>query len=629
MSELIYIPEDELKRVRELGNNTVDRTAIFADVCRINTLYMIANAGSGHIGSSFSSLDIVSHLLLNEMDPDRDVYFSSKGHDAPGYYAALIGAGQLEFELVHQLRRLGGLPGHPDVSTPNVEANTGSLGMGISKAKGMALANRAHGKPGQTFVMTGDGELQEGQLWESLASAANQQIGEITAIVDHNKLQSDTYVSHVSDLGDLEAKFASFGWAVARCNGHDFLALAETLHSLRDDPRPGVLIADTIKGRGVSFMEHPRFKPDELYAFHSGAPSVEHYEKALAELLDRTNERLSNLGLASLNTRSHARPKALAAKPTQKLVAAYGRALVEQGRRNSELVVLDGDLVLDTGLIPFRDAFPDRFFECGIAEQDMVSQASGMALKGWLPAVHSFACFLAARPNEQIYNAATEGRKILYVGSLAGLLPGGPGHSHQSVRDIAALAAMPGLILIEPATEREVAAALEFALNQTDESVYLRLVTVPVEVSFEVPDLPLKLGHGHLVRDGNDALLISSGPVMLREAMLAAEKLRDQYAISLRIMDLPWLNRIDADWLTEQTQGFKRVFTLDNHYWLGGQGQLIASTLATAGIGAGQRVVPFAVENVPACGTADEVLHAHGLDAVSLTSRIASELGAA
>ena len=161
---------------------------------------MIAGAWSGHIGTSFSSLEIMSWLFLNEMrDLDKgpgacDIFFSSKGHDAPALYAVLIGLGLLPPSKLHQLRRLHGLPGHPHVETPYIQANTGSLGMGISKAKGMALANRLAGTPRRIFVLTGDGELQEGQFWESLGSAANRGLGEIVAIVDHNKIQSDTWV---------------------------------------------------------------------------------------------------------------------------------------------------------------------------------------------------------------------------------------------------------------------------------------------------------------------------------------------------------------------------------------------------------------------------------------------------
>ena len=166
---------------------------------------------------------------------------------------------------------------------------------------------------------------------------------------------------------------------------------------------------------------------------------------------------------------------------------AYGEELVKQAEREPRLVALDADLRKDTGLVEFRERFPERFFECGIAEMDMVSQAGAMALAGLLPVVHSFACFLSTRPNEQIYNNATEGTKVIYAGSLAGLVPGGPGHSHQSVRDISALGAVPGMALIEPCSEHEARAAVDWAVNRAPGSVYIRLVSVGWALGFEPP----------------------------------------------------------------------------------------------------------------------------------------------
>src|SRR6266850_7751430 len=189
--ELRYVPVAEFARVIASKADAAARAEAFAALARINTLYMIAGAWSGHIGTSFSSLEIMSWLFLNELrdldkgPDDCDIFFSSKGHDAPALYSVLIGLGLLPAEKVHELRRLHGLPGHPHVETPYVQANTGSLGMGISKAKGMAIADRVAGRSRRIFVLTGDGELQEGQFWESLGSAARMQLGEIVVIVDH------------------------------------------------------------------------------------------------------------------------------------------------------------------------------------------------------------------------------------------------------------------------------------------------------------------------------------------------------------------------------------------------------------------------------------------------------------
>jgi transketolase len=625
--KLRYVPEAELERLRGIDADPHARAAAFADACRLNALYMIARAGSGHIGTSFSCMEILSYLHLEVLGED-DRYFSSKGHDAPGLYAVLIGTGKLDFELLHGLRQLGGLPGHPDVATtPQVVASTGSLGMGISKAKGFALADARAGRDGRTYVLTGDGELQEGQFWESLGSAANRGLGRITAIVDHNKIQSDTWVSEVSDLGDLERKLSAFGWEVRRCDGNDLGELADTLADLeRVDPdRPRILIADTRKGAGVSFMEPSELPRDAgaLYGFHSGAPSAEDYERAVDEIEARLAVRMAALKADPLELENAApRPRPGPPAAPQRLVDAYGQALADLADAEQRLVALDADLVLDTGLIAFRDRHPERFVECGIAEQDMVSQAGAMALSGLVPVVHSFACFLSTRPNEQIYNNATEGTKVVYVGSLAGLLPGGPGHSHQSVRDISALGAIPGMSLLEPAGEQQARQAIEWAVREATGPVYLRLVSVPWELGFELEAEPLAPGRGQVVREGEDGTFVAAGPVMLSQAWAAAETLAGE-GVRFAVVALAWLRDIDGAWLAE-VAGDAPLVTLDNHYVDGGQGDAVLRALSEAR--ANPPVVRLGVRSVPVCGDNLDVLRAHGLDAGSVAARVRAEL---
>ena len=622
---LRYIPYSEFQRILALDVSSEQRAAIFADMCRLNALYMIARAGSGHIGSSFSSLDIMSWLLLEEMRDD-DVFFSSKGHDAPGYYSALIGMGKLDFGLMHKLRKLGGLPGHPDIGTPGIVTNTGSLGMGISKAKGMVFANRLANRSGRVFVLTGDGELQEGQFWESLVSAVNYGLHEITVIIDHNKLQSDTFVKNVSDLGDLEAKLCAFGWRVERCDGNDIGSFAVTLTKLKGETRPAIIIADTVKGKGVSFMEHTSLDSDvAMYRFHSGAPDSSSYQLAAQEIMDRLQQRLQEAKAACLElvTIEH-----VATTPppvtAQRLIPAYTRALLEQAQKNLNLVALDADLILDTGLIPFRDRFPERFFECGIAEQDMVSTAGGMALKGLLPIVHSFACFLSSRPNEQIYNNATERTKIIYVGSLAGVLPGGPGHSHQAVRDISALAAIPGLTLVEPSCEAEVGLLLDWCINEAPGSCYLRLVSLPWEIPYQLPDgYRPKFGQGLTLIEGTDIAIIASGPVMLSAAVQAADILKKERGISLKVINLPWLNQVDSHWLKVAIAGCKKVYCLDNHYVIGGQGDAVARAVMQLEHKV-VRVSCIGVKDIPPSGTNQEVVRKMCLDARAIVNAIAT-----
>ena len=627
--ELYYLSKAEFDRVREANARRADVVALQADMARLNALYMIATAGSGHIGSSFSSMELFTHLQLNEIDPARgDVFFSSKGHDAPGLYAVMMAAGLLPEALIHRLRRLDGLPGHPDVSTPGIVANTGSLGMGISKAKGMVLAERLKGRRIKAVVVTGDGELQEGQIWESLVSAANWNMGELTVVVDHNKIQSDYSVERTSSLGDLAAKFEAFGWAVDRIDGHDPEAIAaafERLGAIAD--RPGAIIADTIKGKGVSFMEGTSIDSDvEMFLFHSGAPQAADYTRAAQELLDRINRRAAAMGLDGVAIERVNRPAA--APPTGKpvgLFGAYSEALLAAAARRPELVALDADLIKDMGLIPFAERHPDRFFECGIAEQDMVSMAGGLALKGMLPVVHSFSCFLSTRPNEQIYNNATERTKVVYVGGLSGVLPAGPGHSHQSVREISAVGGAPNLMMAAPSCPGAVGPLLDWCLDAHDGPSFLRMASLPAEIDWDVPaGWRPEPGQGLTLREGADAVLIGSGPTLLAQAVKAAGLLAAE-GVGLKVIDLPWLNRVDDTWLAREAAGLRLLVTLDDHYLAGGQGEKVLAALARAGLA--MPVLQLGLTDVPPSGQPAEVLERVHLDAAGIAAAVRAALG--
>ena len=623
---LSYVPRAAIDAVRAATSDPMARAELLADVCRLNTLYMIMQAGSGHIGSSFSSTDLITWLWTETLvDPNgggqgADVYFSSKGHDAPALYSLLIALGRLDFDLVHRLRRFGGLPGHPDVETPFIAANTGSLGMGISKAYGMARARRMTGRGGRIVVMTGDGELQEGQIWESLQPAANERLSEIIAIVDHNKLQSDSAVAAVSDLGPLEDKFRAFGWAVQRADGHDFRAIRNVFdHFATVTDRPKVFIADTIKGKGVSFMEGLACG-DQTYHFHAGAPSLKDYLAAVGELAGRVNARLAAFGAPPLALAPAAQPVRVAPAKPERLVVAYGDELLKMARTRQEIVVLDGDLLSDCGIEAFKEELPDRFIECGIAEQHMVSAAGGMALNGILPVVHSFACFLSTRANEHIYNNATEGRKIIYTATLAGVLPGGPGHSHQSVRDISAIGSVPRLVAIEPCSEREARLAIRWAVEQNAASTYLRFVNVPLDLPYTLPDsYAMRVGCGITLRAGDEVALIGYGPLLMSQAWWAADQLASE-GVSVAVINLPWLNRIDEAWVAETLSRFPAIVTLDNHYVTLGQGVMVAAALARGGVRADVR--SLGLTDVPACGSNAEVLAHHGLDAASIAQAV-------
>jgi transketolase len=625
--QLIYVPRREFDRLLSAPLEAHDRARVFATACRLNVLYMIARAGSGHIGSSFSAMDIVTWLHLNELGEQRhdgsgDLFFSSKGHDAPALYSVLLALGRLPFDLLHELRRLGGLPGHPDIRTPGIVTNTGSLGMGISKAKGLLLARRLKGRSGRLFVMTGDGELQEGQIWESLLSAPYRLMSELTVIVDHNKIQSDTLVARTSPLGNLEAKFAAFDWHVQRIDGHDFRALAGALSRARGmTMRPQVILADTVKGRGVSFMEYGAFDSDtELYKFHSGAPDSMTYERAAEELLCLLRVQCKELGLEEVQCEIAERPAAPTAPRLERLIPAYAKALATELENEPGAVVLDADLAVDTGQMPAKERFPERFFECGIAEQDMVSMAGGMALGGLLPICHSFACFLSARANEHIYNNATESSRVIYVASLAGVLPAGPGHSHQAVRDLSAVGGIPNLTVYAPSCEAEVGPALAWAVREAKESVWLRLSSVAIEVPFELPrGYHPKRGVGITLRSGTDAVFVTYGPVLLAEAWHAAQLLNEQ-GLDIGVVNQPWLNAPAPLWFDELAMQTRHIVVVDEHYVIGGLGDRLAS-LASQTSQKSASLHRVALEELPACGQNGEVLKHHGLDRSALAAR--------
>lgn len=613
--------------IKKSNLDPIKKTKLFAQMARFNTLYMIARAGSGHLGSSFSSLDIVSYLYLEVLQGD-DRYFSSKGHDAPGLYSVLMAVGIQKFELIHELRRLNGLPGHPVVEIDGMITNTGSLGMGVSKAKGFLFSDEILKKPsGHIYAMFGDGEIQEGQFWESLQGAGRLRNGLLTIIIDHNKIQSDTFVSEVNDLGDLEAKFAAFGMEVRRCNGNDVADFSLKLQKPTSDGRPLVIIADTVKGNGVSFMEHTAMGQNDIYyKYHSGAPTPDEYIKAAEELTADIRKRclelevpfpeISELQFEPINQPENSR----------RMLPVYSEALLSQAKVSKKIVALDADLVLDTGLIPFKNEFPERFFECGIAEQDMVSQAGTMALSGLMPIVHSFSCFLTSRPTEQIFNNFSEHTKIIYVGSLAGLLPAGPGHSHQSVHDFSTMCGMPGFSVVEPLSVEQIAPILDWALHSNRGSTYIRLTSIPYKHKKEFEGLQtLKAGAGYEICDGDDATMISTNSILTAEAIEAAALLK-QEGISLKIIATPWINNFDAAWYSSRIKKDVPLLTLENHFLGNGFGPQVLSKLAEAGLLPNSAIKQIGISSLPQSGRNDEVLAIHGLNAEGIAQQVRSSL---
>jgi len=627
------IPKSEFERVINSGINEPEKMRLFAEMCRYNTYVSVKKAGSGHLGSSFSAMDIITYLYLHEMNtlklqydsPDRDIYFSSKGHDVPGLYSLFFAFGLVNEKEILSLRKLGGLDGHPDVQTKGIESNTGSLGMGISKGKGMAWAKDYQNHKGRIFVLTGDGEFQEGQIFESLQTTAQQGINNLTVIIDRNQFQTDMMVNDVNSIEDLAKKVSSFGWHVVKCNGHDFNELTKTFIKLREViDKPKFVIADTIKGRGISFMEEPyEFNGKSMYKWHSGAPDDETFERGIKELKEKIILIAKSLFLGTIQYKVI---ETIENKTNgvQKVYVtdAYGEALCEIGETRKDVILLDADLAADCRLRGFQYKFPDRFIENGIAEQDMVSTAGGLAKSGLLPIVNSFGSFLASRANEQIYNNACEHTKIIYTCHFAGLIPAGPGKSHQSLRDISLFGAIPNMTILQPSNPLETKMVVDYCINKSIENCMIRLVIGPSPGIINLPDdYKLEFGKGVTIEAGEDAIIFAYGPVMLHEAITASDVLAKE-GFGLQVVNMPWLNKVDNEWLVSSLENHNDVYILEDHSTVGGLGDHLIYSILNLGIHNEMNFTKIGLDQYPACGTPQEVLRFHRLDAHSIAERI-------
>lgn len=555
-----------------------------ADKLRLNTLKTIYTAKSGHIGASFSIIEILTTLYYSEMQKD-DVFILSKGHACSALYCVLASKGIIKTNELLTFRKFGGLPGHVDLSVPGVHANTGSLGMGISKGAGHAVMNRNR----NVYVLVGDGELQEGQNWEALQHAAHLKLDNLFIIVDKNKVQTDTEVQHIVDTDPMIAKFTSFGCSVKYVDGHSIEDLQAVFNAFKTHPtdRPKVIIADTVKGKGVSFMEHKQ----GLYKWHSRIPTEKEYKKAVREICDRLNIEPQE----SVKSTQNVELMGTSMKP------AFSNALLKLGKR---VIVMDADLSEDCGLRPFEKKYPDNFIECGIAEQHTVSMAGAIARNGKLPIVNTYTAFLTSRSNEQIYNNCSEGSKVIYVGHLAGILPAKPGKSHSGFRDISLLQSIPDLLIYAPANHEELNHLPNILLN-VKQSLYLRLEHTPPRYDFNLPKTyKPKIGRGAVLAQGKDITMISYGPLMLCECLLARLELkRKGYKGSVKVISMPWINVVDFAWL-KHIVGNSKVFVVENHSIHGG----LSSTLRSI------KHKAIGITGWPQSGGHSSILKAYGLD---------------
>ncbi len=302
-------------------------------------------------------------------------------------------------------------------------------------------------------------------------------------------------------------------------------------------------------------------------------------------------------------------------------------SLIKLSKSNKKFVVLDADLSDDLGLKEFSDLHPKRFIQNGIAEQDMVSMAGGLALSGLLPIVNSFASFLTSRANEQIYNNATENTKIIYLSLYAGLLPAGAGKSHQSLRDISLLSSIPNFKIYHPLNFREVHQILKHCIlnEKTNCAIRLSIGPPPKDVLLNSKNIKFKSGKGFTLSEGKKILIFVYGQYMVNETLKAKEKLRKKNIIP-KIINMSSLNHFDKNWLKRVIKNYKYIFSIDDHNEVGGLGDNLFDEIIKLDLLNDNKFFKIGVRGFPKCGTVEEVLKFHNLDSDSIVKKIIKEI---
>lgn len=634
-----YITKSVFELIERKIQDPSKHLECIADLIRFNTLVSVARAGSGHLGSSLSMIEILTEIYFRSFkfdahslkDPNRDIFVLSKGHAVPSLYATLAARGYFPVETLDSLRRRGGLQGHGDIITPGIESNTGSLAMGLSKAVGYAMAKKRLNLRGNVVVVVGDGELQEGQCWEAFLSAASYKLDNLYIIIDDNKVQTDTLTQKIVFYSHLTASLKELGFNISECQGSKIKSIHQALMRLKQKKgKPKILWSHTIKGQGVSFMEHPNVLKDagSKYVWHNKPPNKEQLTIALNEILKRNMQVLSQLNLdIDISNSLLDIPK----EPIQKgiegdnLVSGFSEGLLEIARNNPKVVVIDGDLEEDCGFVPFHKAFPRRFFEFGIMEQHMISAATAFSRLGYIPVIASYAAFLTSRANEQIYNLSTEGGKAVIVGNMSGVIPATPGKSHQGFRDIACIKNIPNVLMYQPITEQDARNSLiRYIHGDFGNLFYLRLSLAASRKILPDPPSNLKKGYSHVVKKGKHALVIGIGPVVLGECLSASEILKNQ-GIDIEIWNHPWLIDFNYEQLLNASKRKIPLVIIEDHYKKGGFGESLLSFISFYSISF-PYIIHIALNQIPQTGFREEILSFLGLGDRNISTVISKTL---
>jgi transketolase len=585
-----------------------------AQQLRVDSVRSAAVVKSGHPTSSLSAADLMAVLLAKYLrydfgapeNPANDHLIFSKGHASPLLYSVYKAAGAISEEELLTFRKFGSrLEGHPTPVLPWVDVATGSLGQGLPISVGVALAGKKLDRiPYRVWCLCGDSEMAEGSMWEAFEHAAFGGLDNLTAIIDVNRLGQRGETMHGWDLDSYADRARAFGWNAVEIDGHDLQQIDRAYEeATTTTDRPTVIVAKTIKGKGVKEVED---KP----GWHGKA--LDHADEAIEELGGIRNE------VVDVAKPDPAEPHAfetgsldLPAYEVGEDVAtrkAYGEALAALGKADGLVVALDGEVSNSTFAEIFAEQVADRYFEMYIAEQQMAAAAVGIQVRGWKPFASTFAAFWT-RAYDFVRMAAISRADIKLCGSHAGVSIGEDGPSQMALEDLAAFRAVHASTVLYP-SDGNSTAKLVAEMADRDGIVFMRTTRASTPVLYE-PHEEFPIGGSKVVREGDDVTIVGAG-ITLHEALKAADALAAE-DVSTRVIDLYSVKPIDEDKLRAAAETTGCIVTVEDHWPEGGIGEAVLSVFAEDDDR--PKVVSLAVRQMPGSGTPDELLAAAGIDA--------------
>jgi len=601
---------------------------------RVNSLRMTTHAKSGHPSSCLSAADIVAVLFLYAMqydphdpaNPNNDRFILSKGHAAPLLYAAWKEVGVLTIDDLMTYREFSSvLEGHPTLRFSRTEAATGSLGIGLSVGVGMALSAKRTEHNYFTYVLLGDGEVAEGSIWEAAALADHYQLNNLIGILDCNRLAQSDESLHNHHVDRYAQKFEAFGWRTIIIDGHDIPAIMHALDQAHTEQvRPTMIVAKTFKGYGIASLQ-------DKEGVHGKPLANAVLPQALAELAQRFS-RAAAYDYAYVwkprvpqITKQFTPSKTFMQLPnpdyalgtTMATRESYGHALCALGKINDAVVSLDGDVKNSTYAELFEHAYPNRFVQCYIAEQNMVSMAVGMAQRGHTPFVSTFGAFFT-RAHDQIRMAAIGSSPLRLVGSHAGISIGQDGPSQMALEDIAMMRGLPKSIVLYPCDAVSTYKLVACMANYRDGISYMRTTRMATPVIYQTTD-EFRIGGCTVLRQSQqDVACVIAAGITVFEALRAHELLLKQ-GIAIAVIDAYSIKPLDVHTIISVVQACKnRIITVEDHYLEGGLGEAVTYAVRDYAT----TITCLAVRELPRSGTPEKLLAWAKIDAAAIVNAV-------